>query len=54
MGLFSGHRIDIELLRDTPLFAGFDDKELNDVAKLAHEDPEFSIRIREGRIGFGY
>ena len=36
MGLFGiGNKIDLELLRHTPLFAGFTDGELSDVAKLA-------------------
>lgn len=54
MGLFGiGNRLDIELLRHTPLFSGFDDQELNDVAKQA-ERIEFApgeIVIEQGRFG---
>ncbi len=54
MGLFGiGNKIDLELLRHTPLFAGFTDGELSDVAKLAtREDfaPGETI-IEQGRYG---
>ena len=53
MGLFSGNRIDIELLRDTALFGGFSDKELNDAAKLAskREVEAGEVVIEQGRFG---
>ncbi|MEM7091499.1 MAG: cyclic nucleotide-binding domain-containing protein [Actinomycetota bacterium] len=54
MGLFGiGNKIDLELLRYTPLFSGFSDSELNDVAKLA-EKVEFGVGdtiIEQGRYG---
>lgn len=54
MGLFGiGNKIDIELLRHTPLFAGFSDAELNDVAKAATRE-EFApgeVIIEQGRYG---
>jgi len=54
MGLFGiGNQIDIELLRHTPLFAGFSDDELNDVAKAAvREDVSAGhVIIEQGRFG---
>lgn len=54
MGLFGiGNRIDIDLLRHTPLFSGFTDDELNDVAKLATklEIAPGEIVIEQGRFG---
>lgn len=54
MGLFGiGNKIDVELLRYTPLFEGFDDAELGDVAKLAERE-EFKAGdtlIEQGRYG---
>lgn len=54
MGLFGiGNRIDIELLRHTPLFSGFSDAELNDVAKLAtkRDIEPGEVIIEQGRFG---
>ena len=54
MGLFGiGNKIDTALLRNTPLFAGFDESELNDVAKLAtrKEVPVGDTLIEQGRYG---
>jgi CRP-like cAMP-binding protein len=54
MGLFGiGNKIDTALLRDTPLFAGFDDAELNDAAKLAsRQDVEAGeVLVEQGRYG---
>ena len=41
------------MLRDTPLFSGFDDTELNDAAKLAsREDIEAGeMLVEQGRYG---
>lgn len=54
MGLFGiGNKIDTALLRNTPLFAGFDEGELNDVAKLAtrKEVASGETLIEQGRYG---
>lgn len=54
MGLFGiGNKIDIELLRHTPLFAGFSDGELNDVAKLAEREDVAAgeLVVEQGRYG---
>jgi len=54
MPLFSsGNKIDVDLLRNTPLFAGFEEAELNDVAKLAQRrDVETGDTVVEqGRFG---
>lgn len=54
MALFgSGNKIDVELLRHTPLFSGFEDAELAGVAKLAtRRDVEpGEIIIDQGRFG---
>jgi len=54
MGLFGiGNKIDTALLRDTPLFNGFDDTELNDAAKLAsRQDIDAGeVLVEQGRYG---
>lgn len=54
MGLFGiGNKIDVELLRHTPLLNGFTDAEIADVAKLA-ERQDFAageVIIEQGRYG---
>lgn len=54
MALFgTGNKIDIELLRDTPLFSGFEDSELEGVAKLAkrRDVAAGETVIEQGRFG---
>ena len=54
MGLFGiGNKIDTALLRNTPLFAGFDDGELSDVARLAsrRDIAVGETLIEQGRYG---
>ena len=54
MGLFgSGNKIDVDLLRSTPLFAGFSDAELKRVAKLAtrRDVAVGETVIEQGRFG---
>lgn len=54
MALFgSGNKIDIELLRHTPLFSGFEDSELASVAKLAtrRDVAVGETVVEQGRFG---